>query len=349
MKIELTLKSPTVCIPVQFSSSPSSGSGGDAANGIPAGGNDGDFLVKSGDKNYQAEWKSGDDALGGFSAKIQKQFEEQEKKIVAKIDEKADADSTAEAIKGKLDKVSTKQVVYANDASGEQEPIGYNNGIVGETLVQRTQGGQIKANPASEDNDVVTLSQMNQGFGEKSSVTVGGKVVLEFPADTYVANAIAALVNSAPETLDTLAEVAKALGNDPNFATTILAEIGKKADSTTTAQAIAGKSSVKVGGQVVSEFDADTKMDRPNNATGAMKVISVNWNNTIGLQGVGSAPQADRIAMFTSRKTLQTEAATDEKDAVNLAQLNAAIGDIESVLDEMHEYAQELINGGSNG
>lgn len=41
---------------------------------------------------------------------------------------------------------------------------------------------------------------------------------------------IAALVNSAPEALNTLNELANALGDDPNFATTITNEIGKKVD-----------------------------------------------------------------------------------------------------------------------
>lgn len=41
---------------------------------------------------------------------------------------------------------------------------------------------------------------------------------------------ISELVNSAPETLDTLNELAKALGDDPNFATTITNQIAKKTD-----------------------------------------------------------------------------------------------------------------------
>lgn len=43
---------------------------------------------------------------------------------------------------------------------------------------------------------------------------------------------IAALIDSAPETLDTLNELAKALGNDPNFATTVLNQLSQKADIT---------------------------------------------------------------------------------------------------------------------
>ena len=42
---------------------------------------------------------------------------------------------------------------------------------------------------------------------------------------------ISGLVNSAPETLDTLKELSDALGNDPNFATTIATQIGSKASS----------------------------------------------------------------------------------------------------------------------
>ena len=46
--------------------------------------------------------------------------------------------------------------------------------------------------------------------------------------DTHIAD----LVDSAPETLDTLNELATALGNDPNFATTIATQIGTKASQT---------------------------------------------------------------------------------------------------------------------
>ena len=44
----------------------------------------------------------------------------------------------------------------------------------------------------------------------------------------FVAKSLAKLVDSAPETMNTLNELAKALGNDPNFATTVLNELGKK-------------------------------------------------------------------------------------------------------------------------
>lgn len=43
---------------------------------------------------------------------------------------------------------------------------------------------------------------------------------------------VTAVVNGAPEALDTLQELSKALGDDPNFSTTMLNKIGEKADKT---------------------------------------------------------------------------------------------------------------------
>ena len=48
----------------------------------------------------------------------------------------------------------------------------------------------------------------------------------------YIDGIVTNLVNSAPETLDTLNELANALGNDPNFATTVSTQIGQKANKT---------------------------------------------------------------------------------------------------------------------
>lgn len=48
--------------------------------------------------------------------------------------------------------------------------------------------------------------------------------------EAIIADRVASLVDSAPETLNTLNELAESLGDDPNFATTIATEIGKKVD-----------------------------------------------------------------------------------------------------------------------
>lgn len=55
--------------------------------------------------------------------------------------------------------------------------------------------------------------------------------VTSFATQSYVSNAISSLVNSAPSTLDTLKELATALNNDANYATTITTALGTKAPS----------------------------------------------------------------------------------------------------------------------
>ena len=54
-------------------------------------------------------------------------------------------------------------------------------------------------------------------------------VYVKSETDTQISTAIANLVNTAPSTLDTLNEIAVALGNDPNFSTTITNLIAAKA------------------------------------------------------------------------------------------------------------------------
>jgi|SRR4028119_64264 hypothetical protein len=57
-----------------------------------------------------------------------------------------------------------------------------------------------------------------------------GNNSLQAANTAFVSTAIANLVSSSPSTLDTLNELATALGNDPNFATTISTSLGLKAN-----------------------------------------------------------------------------------------------------------------------
>ena len=55
----------------------------------------------------------------------------------------------------------------------------------------------------------------------------------KYATPALVDSKVAALVNSAPAALDTLKELADALGNDANFSTTITTKLGEKVDKTT--------------------------------------------------------------------------------------------------------------------
>ena len=54
--------------------------------------------------------------------------------------------------------------------------------------------------------------------------------VVGLASESYVDTKVAGIVNSAPATLDTLNELAKALGNDANFSATVSTQIGNKVD-----------------------------------------------------------------------------------------------------------------------
>lgn len=58
------------------------------------------------------------------------------------------------------------------------------------------------------------------------------KVLSGFATKKDIEDKIGNLVDNAPESLDTLLELSKALGDDPNFATTVFTEIGKKINKT---------------------------------------------------------------------------------------------------------------------
>jgi hypothetical protein len=57
------------------------------------------------------------------------------------------------------------------------------------------------------------------------------KLLNTLATQTYVQQPVANLVNSSPSSVDTLQELATALGNDPNFSTTVTKLIGTKANS----------------------------------------------------------------------------------------------------------------------
>lgn len=66
----------------------------------------------------------------------------------------------------------------------------------------------------------------------------------------FVAKSITALVNGAPDQLNTLNELAKALGNDSNFAATVTAELAKKLNSTEAESTYATKTEAGVPYQI---------------------------------------------------------------------------------------------------
>lgn len=96
--------------------------------------------------------------------------------------------------------------------------------------------------------------------------------------ETYVSNAIAALVDSSPSALDTLNELAAALGDDSNFATTVTNSLATKVDKINITGATVGSATQipvitynaqgQITGTTTAALDLSTKVDKIN-ITGA--------------------------------------------------------------------------------
>lgn len=86
-------------------------------------------------------------------------------------------------------------------------------------------------------------SGSSTGYGIRDNAGVietksSGGAWSQVATTTYVSSAVANLVGSAPSTLDTLNELASALGNDANFSTTVSAALGNRLRVDTAAQGL---------------------------------------------------------------------------------------------------------------
>lgn len=101
-----------------------------------------------------------------------------------------------------------------------------------------TNYGLQKPDPASDNVDITIINANMDTLDAAvaSKETPSGAqtkaTAAQTAAQTYADSKIAALVNSSPAALDTLKELADAMGDDPNFRTTILNAIAAKANST---------------------------------------------------------------------------------------------------------------------
>jgi archaellum component FlaC len=97
----------------------------------------------------------------------------------------------------------------------------------------------LKADISYVDDEITGLNSVAQGYAdtaesnstEYTDLLIGDATVDGTGGNTVtdrIASAVAGLVDSSPEALDTLNELAAALGNDENFATTVATDIGTK-------------------------------------------------------------------------------------------------------------------------
>lgn len=105
--------------------------------------------------------------------------------------------------------------------SGYSQPAGTYNTIIGTDTDINTSGATIIDNIYVTDGVITSMGTRVLTAGDLSAYTSA-------QTDSAISTAISNLVDSAPGTLDTLNELAAALGDDPNFATTVTNSIATK-------------------------------------------------------------------------------------------------------------------------
>lgn len=163
-----------------------------------------------------------------------------------------------------------------------------------------------------------------------------------FQTEEEVNAAIQKIIGSAPEVLDTLKEIADALGNDPNFAATItkkLAAITEQVNQEIEDR-IAGDeaNSAEVAAEVQARKDADTALETKlkeyvdnKSATGdaALGVVRDNLNKEIQ-----DRKDADAVIQANLDKEIAERKTADEAYTQSLANINQRISDLALSMQE---------------
>ena len=101
------------------------------------------------------------------------------------------------------------------------------------TLIQFVHSGQLGGggDMLASTYDSNSDGKVNSADSADDALALGGVSAASYATQTYVDNAINALVSGAPGALDTLNELAAAIADDASFSSTITASLATKLDS----------------------------------------------------------------------------------------------------------------------
>jgi hypothetical protein len=137
-------------------------------------------------------------------------------------DARLDGRITDEVTRATGEETTIRQELAAGDAATLRSAEEYTDTSVADEAQKRTQGDAATLQSARSHTDTEIAS-------ERTARESGDRTTLQ-SAKEYVDRAIAELIDGSPAALDTLKELSNALGDDPNFATTVATQIGTKVD-----------------------------------------------------------------------------------------------------------------------
>ena len=141
----------------------------------------------------------------------------------------------------------------------------------------------------------------------------------------YVDNAVADLVNGAPGTMDTLNELANALGDDANFSTTITNSLATNAGDIVTANTNIASNLAAINVNAADIVTANTAIGTKANTT---YVDAQNVAQTTALETYADTAETDAISAAATDATTKANAAQAaaiaDSDAANVAHMGDA-------------------------
>ena len=183
-----------------------------------------------------------------------------------------------------------------------------------------------------------------------AEIQTGGKVDLTgYATQEYVQGQIEALVDGAPEALNTLKELSAALGDDANFASTVVQELAGKVDKVEGQRLITQEEATKLAG-LANYDDTDVKSrltaleginhddfakaadlaNKVDKEDGKVLIAQTELDRLAGLHNYDDAALVGRVAVLEAidhNAFLKAEDIAGKADAADLQALAAEVGD----------------------
>ena len=183
-----------------------------------------------------------------------------------------------------------------------------------------------------------------------AEIQAGGEIdLVGYATEAYVQQQLEALVGGAPEALDTLKELAAALGDNADFASTMTQELAKKVDKAEGQRLITDEEAAKLAGlenyddaalagrvaaleginhdDFAKAADLAGKVDKEE---GKVLIAQTELDRLAGLQNYNDAALVGRVAALEAidhDAFLKAEDIADKADAADLQALAAKVGD----------------------
>jgi hypothetical protein len=222
------------------------------------------------------------------------------------------------------------------------------NTLLDVTLVTPVNNHVIKYDSATQEwyNSFINYSEI------LGTPTIPSKVSditndLNFVTSTQLTTAVNNILDSAPAALNTLNELAAALGDDPNFATTVISAINLKADASSLGEvALSDDYNDLINTPVLAQVAISGSIDdlievsltAPISANQVLKFDGTNWiNQVVNYTDINGSPT--NVSHFTNDSDYATETYVDTSISSSITSL---IDSAPAVLNTLNELAAAL-------